>query len=91
VLDEPNSNLDSEGDEALTQAILTARRRGAIVIVIAHRPAALNGVDMVLAMAHGRVQAFGPKEEVLRAVLQGGGRVQPRPMKIVPDSEARPA
>jgi len=66
VLDEPNSNLDSEGDEALTNAILGVRSRGGIVIVVAHRPAALAGVDSLLVMAGGRVQGFGPKEEILR-------------------------
>jgi ABC-type protease/lipase transport system fused ATPase/permease subunit len=90
VLDEPNSNLDAEGDEALTQAIAAARRRGAIVVVIAHRPSALKAVDLVLAMANGRIQAFGPKEEVLRNVLQGA-RAQPRPMKVVPETEAKQA
>jgi PrtD family type I secretion system ABC transporter len=70
VLDEPNSNLDAEGEQALSQAILDVRARGAILIVIAHRPTALAGVDHVLVMAAGRVQSFGPKEEVLRAVLQ---------------------
>jgi ABC-type protease/lipase transport system fused ATPase/permease subunit len=73
VLDEPNSNLDAEGDEALTQAIIAARQRGAIVVVIAHRPVALHAVDLVLAMANGTIRAFGPKEEVLRSVLQPVG------------------
>ncbi len=70
MLDEPNSNLDSEGDEALTQAILGVRERGGIVIVIAHRPSALAGVDYVLSLASGRQQAFGPKDEVLSQVLR---------------------
>ena len=70
VLDEPNSNLDNEGEQALTHAILNVRERGGIVAVIAHRPSALNGVDQVLVMAEGRVQAFGPKEEVLGKVLR---------------------
>jgi PrtD family type I secretion system ABC transporter len=70
VLDEPNSNLDSEGEEALTQAILGVRARGGIVVVIAHRPSALAGVDRVLMMVDGRQQAFGPKEEVLSKVLR---------------------
>ena len=70
VLDEPNSNLDVEGDEALTQAILGVRARGAIVIVVAHRPSALSGVDHVLALNGGRQQAFGPKDEVLAKVLR---------------------
>jgi ATP-binding cassette subfamily C protein len=70
VLDEPNSNLDAAGEAALTQAIQSIRARGGIAIVIAHRPAALAAVDKVLAMAKGQVQAFGPKAEVLRQVLQ---------------------
>ncbi len=70
VLDEPNSNLDSEGDAALVQAIATVRRRGGIIIVIAHRPSALAGLNQILVLGDGRVQAFGPKEEVLRKVVQ---------------------
>ncbi len=62
VLDEPNSSLDKEGDEALTRAILGVRARGGIVVVVAHRPSALAGVDTVLVMRAGRQQAFGPKE-----------------------------
>ena len=66
VLDEPNSNLDAEGDAALTKAILGIRLRQGIAVVVAHRPSALAGVDLVLAMKHGRVAAFGPRDEVLR-------------------------
>jgi ATP-binding cassette subfamily C protein len=69
VLDEPNSNLDSAGDAALSSAIKGIRERGGIAIVIAHRPSALANIDKVMAMAAGQVQAFGPKEEVLRKVL----------------------
>ncbi len=69
VLDEPNSSLDREGDEALTRAILGVRARGGIVVVIAHRPSALAGVDTLLAMRGGRQQAFGPKDTVLRELL----------------------
>jgi ATP-binding cassette subfamily C protein len=70
VLDEPNSNLDAEGEQALTAAILGVRARGGIVVVIAHRPSALAGVDQVLVMADGRVQSFGSKEEILGQVLR---------------------
>jgi len=80
VLDEPNSNLDAEGEQALTQAILGVRARGGIAIVIAHRPSALAGVDLVLMMAEGKAQAFGPKDEVLNKVLR---RAQP-PQPVVP-------
>lgn len=69
VLDEPNSNLDSAGDVALSAAIKGIRERGGIAVVIAHRPSALAHIDKVMAMAGGQVQAFGPKEEVLRKVL----------------------
>jgi PrtD family type I secretion system ABC transporter len=84
VLDEPNSNLDTEGDEALTRAIRGARERGAIVVVVAHRPIGIEAVDQLLVLKDGRVQAFGPKETVLGQVLQP--RVAaPSPIKIVSD------
>ena len=70
VLDEPNSNLDADGDEALSRAILGVRARGGIVVVVAHRPSAIAGVDLLLMMNQGRAQAFGPKDEVLAKVLQ---------------------
>jgi len=66
VLDEPNSNLDRDGDEALTAAIGAVRARGGIVVVVAHRPVGLAAVDTVLVMAGGRRQAFGPKDAVLQ-------------------------
>jgi ATP-binding cassette subfamily C protein len=70
VLDEPSSNLDAEGEQALTEAILHVRSRGGIVVVIAHRPSTLAGVDQVLVMGEGKVQVVGAKEEVLRKVLR---------------------
>jgi ATP-binding cassette subfamily C protein len=85
VLDEPNSNLDSEGEEALTRAILSVRERKGIVVVVAHRPSAIAGVDRLLMMNMGRVQAIGPKDEVLSKVLQRPLAV-PRPLKVVPES-----
>jgi ATP-binding cassette, subfamily C, bacterial len=69
VLDEPNSNLDAEGENALSAAIQGVRNRDGIVIVIAHRPSALNTVDHVAMINAGRLSAFGPKEEVLKKVL----------------------
>ena len=85
VLDEPNSNLDSEGDDALTKAIMGVRERKGIVIVIAHRPSAIAGVDKLLVMNQGRMQAFGPKDEVLAKVLQRPLE-PPQPLKVVPES-----
>jgi len=85
VLDEPNSNLDSEGEEALTRTILGIRERKGIVVVVAHRPSAIAGVDRLLMMNQGRAQAIGPKEEVLSKVLQRPLSM-PRPLKVVPES-----
>jgi PrtD family type I secretion system ABC transporter len=82
VLDEPTSNLDAEGEAALTEAIINVRKRGGIVVVVAHRPKALEGVDHVLVVGDGRVQSFGPKEEILRTVLR-----TPVPLKVVADSQ----
>ncbi|MCB1493556.1 MAG: type I secretion system permease/ATPase [Rhodobiaceae bacterium] len=70
VLDEPNANLDLEGDKSLAQAILNVRSRGGIVIVIAHRPSAIASVDKVLFVRNGRQEKFGPKNEVLAAITQ---------------------
>lgn len=70
VLDEPNASLDAAGDAALTDAILAVRKRGGIAVVIAHRPSALAAVNKVLVLANGQTRAFGPKDEVLRAMLQ---------------------
>jgi len=65
VLDEPNSNLDGEGEAALTVAMQNVRQRGGIVVVIAHRPSALAAVDLVAVVQNGRITAFGPKEEIV--------------------------
>ena len=76
VLDEPNSNLDTEGDAALASAIAGVCARGGIVVVIAHRPAALSAVNKMAVLAGGQLQAFGPKEEVLAKLIQPVGPAQ---------------
>lgn len=80
VLDEPNANLDAEGDDALTQAIISVRKRGGIAIIVAHRPSALAAVDYVLMLKDGEVQAFGPQQDVLRKVLRP---VATAPVRVV--------
>src|ERR1700744_579488 len=88
VLDEPNSNLDTEGDEALSRAVRSARERGAIVVVVAHRPIGIEAVDQILVLKDGRMQAFGPKEQVLAQGLQP--RVAgPAPIKVVSEAGAK--
>lgn len=74
VMDEPNSNLDGEGEEALTQAIRGIKERGGIAIVIAHRPSALVAVDLVAIVQAGRLTAFGKKEEIMTPTGQPSAR-----------------
>ncbi len=70
VLDEPNSNLDAEGDAALSKAIAALREAGNTIIVMAHRPSAIASVNMLLMLRGGQQVDFGPKEEVLRRVTE---------------------
>jgi PrtD family type I secretion system ABC transporter len=84
VLDEPNSNLDAEGEAALTEAIKGVRARGGIIVVVAHRPSALAALDQVLVMRGGTVQAFGPRDEVLRKTLVPQSVPQPKPAANMP-------
>lgn len=70
VLDEPNSNLDDEGDAALARAIAQASARGATVVVITHRTSVLGVAHKMLLIRDGVQQAFGPRDEVLAALQQ---------------------
>lgn len=65
VLDEPNSNLDMEGERALAEAILAIKARRGIVAIVAHRPNILTTVDFVLMMKEGQMHMFGTKQSVL--------------------------
>jgi ATP-binding cassette subfamily C protein len=75
VLDEPNSNLDNEGSEAVNLAIRSFKAEGKAVIVVAHRPAAIKECDMLLMLEAGVMRAFGPREKVLKDVLQNHQQV----------------
>lgn len=70
VLDEPNSNLDNEGSEAVNKAIKTFKEEGKAVIIMAHRPAAIKECDLLLVLENGNRTAFGPKDEVLQKMVQ---------------------
>ena len=82
VLDEPNSNLDAEGDAALSDAVTQAKARGAIVVVVAHRPSAIAAVDKLLFLKNGRQAAFGPKNDVLQQITQQSSGDNVRAMKV---------
>ena len=73
VLDEPNSNLDNEGSEAVNTAIRTFKAEGHSILIMAHRPAAIRECDTLLMLEGGMVRAFGPKDEVLRDVVKNHG------------------
>ncbi|RJL18852.1 type I secretion system permease/ATPase [Paracoccus siganidrum] len=75
VLDEPNSNLDNQGSEALNQAIRRVKAQGGAVIIMAHRPAAINECEVLLVMEHGMRRAFGPRDEVLRQMVQNSAEI----------------
>ena len=69
VLDEPNSNLDNEGSLALNAAIRKTKEEGRSVLIMAHRPAAIQECELLLVIENGARKAFGPKEEVLREMV----------------------
>jgi PrtD family type I secretion system ABC transporter len=79
VLDEPNSNLDVAGDNALTQAIAALREAGSTVIVMAHRPSAIATVNKVLVLNNGQVAHFGNKEDVLSTAAKSHERTKKAP------------
>jgi ABC-type protease/lipase transport system fused ATPase/permease subunit len=73
VLDEPNANLDADGENALTRAIQILRHNKCIVIVISHRASALAALDMAMVLYQGKAIAFGPREEIFARVRTATG------------------
>ncbi|MGQ0611547.1 MAG: type I secretion system permease/ATPase [Paracoccaceae bacterium] len=70
VLDEPNSNLDNDGSVALNLAILAMKDKGRAVLIMAHRPAAIQECDLLLVLEEGQRRAFGPRDAVLREMVK---------------------
>ena len=70
VLDEPNANLDAEGEEALVRTLQALREQRVTVLVVAHRPSLLGGVDKLLVLKEGQVELFGPRAEVVARVTR---------------------
>ena len=75
ILDEPNASLDSDGAEALNLAIRAAKASGAAVLVMAHRPAALQECDQLLVLKAGTMTACGPRDTVLREAVRNSGDI----------------
>jgi ATP-binding cassette, subfamily C, bacterial PrsD len=89
VLDEPNANLDAEGENALTRAILTLRQNKSIVVVISHRPNAIAALDMAMVLYEGKSIAFGSSKEVFSRVAASGSQVATaRPPAAMPNPKA---
>ena len=86
VLDEPNSNLDAEGDEALSRAIMGVRARGGIVVVVAHRPSAIAGVDHAADDEPGPRPGLRPEGRSAGAGAAARHARRPRPLKVVPEA-----
>jgi ATP-binding cassette subfamily C protein/ATP-binding cassette subfamily C protein EexD len=78
VLDEPNSNLDGDAEQALIRGLEALKAQGTTVILVSHRPTLVQGVDKVLLLRDGAAEAFGPRAEVLKRLAQGN-----RPQEIV--------
>ena len=83
ILDEPNSNLDTEGEAAILTALAATKARGATIVIIAHRPSLFSFVDKLLLLRDGHVEKFGERQAVMAAM-------QPRP-KVVGPSHAEPS
>ena len=76
VLDEPNSNLDDAGEASLSRAIIAMRQAGKTVIIISHRPSILQTTNKLLLLRDGMVHAFGPTDQVLKALAQAQAQAQ---------------
>lgn len=79
VLDEPNSNLDNVGSEALNRAIRGMKQAGHSVLIMAHRPAAIQECDTLLVLGGGVRMAFGLKDEVLKGMVKNHKDIQQAP------------
>lgn len=80
VLDEPNSNLDNTGSEALNHAIRALKANGCSVMIMAHRPNAIQECDTLLVLDNGMRMAFGPKDEVLNGMVKNSKQIKAAPV-----------
>lgn len=69
ILDEPNASLDSEGEQALMEAVRKLKERHATVLMITHKPSLLANVDRILVLRNGLVELIGPRNDVLAKLI----------------------
>lgn len=84
VLDEPNSNLDGDGEAALHAAIAAIRAKGSIVIIVAHRASAISSIDLLLLLQDGRQVSFGPRQQVLKVLGATSGTARGPSLNSLP-------
>jgi ATP-binding cassette subfamily C exporter for protease/lipase len=91
VLDEPNSNLDDIGEQALISAILDLRKRGKTIVLITHRPTVLTSTTKLLLMRDGAVHMFGPTNDVLTALQEANKKMVHAQQQAAQQAAGRPA
>ena len=89
VLDEPNSNLDEVGEQALVQAVMDMRRRGKTVVLITHRTSIIGATNKLLLVRDGMTQAFGPTEQVLAALQDANQKAVQAQQQAQQQAQAR--
>lgn len=87
VLDEPNSNLDEEGEASLRLAIQNLKQQGSTVVLVTHRPDILSLVDNMLVMQDGRIALCGSRQKVLQQLAQAGGKANAARQTAVPGGQ----
>ena len=87
ILDEPNANLDAEGEQALERAVMQAKQRGTTVMLITHRPTIAAKCDRILMLREGQIEMYGPAQDVLQRLAQGNAAPR-RPRTCRPRRQA---
>jgi len=90
VMDEPNSNLDAEGEKALANSVITLQKRGAIVVFVAHRQNILEKANKLLLMRKGEMIAFGNPEDIVKAMKEKNGQPSPPPAATKKAPKSKP-
>jgi ABC-type protease/lipase transport system fused ATPase/permease subunit len=78
ILDEPNSNLDDEGERALVASWPKLKEQGTTLVVVSHKPSLLSGVDKILMLKSGQQVMFGPRDAVFKKLMETKNQMQSR-------------